>query len=82
MSEVTVNENGYTLGDCRFPMNEEGTLWLSEYWQIPINTPMRQKLALLTCAGRGPSMGGNTAAREASFKFSAKFFKKNLDNNL
>ena len=78
VSEVTVDENGYTLGDCRFPMNEEGTLWLSEYWQIPINTPMRQKLALLTCAGRGPSMGGNTAAREASFKFSAEFFTKHL----
>ncbi len=80
VSEVTVNEEGYTLGDCRFPMNEEGTLWLSEYWNIPINTPLRQKLALLTCAGRGPSMGGNTEAREASFKFSAEFFTKYLDN--
>ena len=78
VSEVTVNEEGYTLGDCRFPMNEEGVLWLSEYWNIPINTPIRQKLALLTCAGRGPSMGGNTKAREASFKFSAEFFSKYL----
>ena len=78
VSEVTVNEKGYTLGDCRFPMNEEGTLLLSEYWKIPINTPLRQKLALMTCAGRGPSMGGNTEAREASFKFSAEFFTKHL----
>ena len=78
VSEVTVSEDGYTLGDCRFPMNGEGTLWLSEYWQIPINTPLRQKLALLTCADRGPSMGGNTEAREASFKFSAEFFTKYL----
>jgi dienelactone hydrolase len=82
VSEVVVNEEGYTLGDCRFPMNEQGTLWLSEYWNIPINTPLRQKLVLLTCAGRGPSMGGNTEAREASFKFSANFFKKNLKHNL
>lgn len=59
-------------------MNEKGVLWLSEYWNIPINTPIRQKLALLTCAGRGPSMGGNTKAREASFKFSAEFFSKYL----
>ena len=78
VSEVTVNEEGYTLGDCRFPMNEEGSLWLSEYWHIPINKPLRQKLALLTCAGRGPSMGGNKEAREASFKFSAEFFSKYL----
>jgi hypothetical protein len=37
-----------------------------------------QKLALLTCAGRGPTMGGNDDAREKSFKFAADFFKKNL----
>ena len=78
VSEVTVNEKGYTLGDCRFPMNEEGTLLLSEYWNIPINTPLRQKLALMTCAGRGPSMGGNAEAREKSFQFSAEFFTKYL----
>ena len=78
VSEVTVNEKGYTLGDCRFPMNEEGALLLSEYWNIPINTPLRQKLALMTCAGRGPSMGGNAEAREQSFQFSAKFFTKYL----
>ena len=59
-------------------MNEEGTLLLSEYWNIPINTPLRQKLALMTCAGRGPSMGGNAEAREQSFQFSAEFFTKYL----
>jgi hypothetical protein len=53
---------------------------LSEYWNIPINTPLRQKLALLTCAGRGPSMGGNKEAREASFQFSGEFFTKYLKN--
>ena len=78
VSEVTVNEKGYTLGDCRFPMNDEGTLLLSEYWNIPINTALRQKLSLMTCAGRGPSMGGNAEAREQSFQFSAEFFTKYL----
>ncbi len=78
VSAVTVNKKGYTLGDCRFPMNEEGTLWLSEYWNIPINTPLRQKLALMTCAGRGPSMGGNAEARKQSFQFSGEFFTKHL----
>ena len=76
--ELTTIEHGYTLGDCFFPMNDEGALFLSEFWNIPINTPIRQKLALLTCAGRGPTMGGNKDAREKSFKFSADFFIENL----
>ena len=76
--ELTTIEHGYTLGDCFFPMNDDGALFLSEFWNIPINTPIRQKLALLTCAGRGPTMGGNKDAREKSFKFSADFFIENL----
>ena len=76
--ELTIMEHGYTLGDCFFPMNDEGTLFLSEFWNIPINSPTMQKLALLTCAGRGPTMGGNDEAREQSFKFAADFFQKNL----
>ena len=76
--ELTTMEHGYTLGDCFFPMNDEGALFLSEFWSIPINSPTMQKLALLTCAGRGPTMGGNDEARELSFKFAADFFKKNL----
>ena len=55
-----------------------GQVYTKKYWKIPINTPLRQKLALMTCAGRGPSMGGNTEAREASFKFSAEFFTNYL----
>lgn len=78
--ELTTIEHGYTLGDCFFPMSGEGELYLSEFWNIPINTPIRQKLALLTCAGRGPTMGGNDKAREQSFKFSADFFTRNLKN--
>ena len=78
--ELTTMDHGYTLGDCFFPMNDEGTLFLSEFWKIPINSPTMQKLALLTCAGRGPTMGGNDEAREQSFKFSADFFEKNLMN--
>lgn len=78
--DLTKIDNGYTLGDCFFPMNDEGVLLLSEFWNIPINTPTRQKLALLTCAGRGPTMGGNDEARKKSFKFSAEFFQKYLKN--
>lgn len=78
--ELTTMENGYTLGDCFFPMNDEGVLFLSEFWKIPINSPTMQKLALLTCAGRGPTMGGNDEAREKSFKFAAEFFQKTLMN--
>mgnify|MGYP005747703559 CR=1 FL=1 len=50
-------------------MSSEGELYLSGFWNISINTPLRQKLALLTCAGRGPTMGGNDEARQQSFQF-------------
>ena len=78
--ELTKLENGYTFGDCFFPMNNEGTIFFSEFWKIPINNPSMQKLALLTCAGRGPIMGGNDEAREKSFKFAADFFTNHLKN--
>ena len=78
--ELTKLEHGYTLGDCFFPMNNEGTIFFSEFWKIPINNPSMQKLALLTCAGRGPIMGGNDVAREKSFKFAADFFTNHLKN--
>ena len=54
------------------------TIKLIEFWQIPINSPTMQKLALLTCAGRGPTMGGNDKARDQSFKFASDFFTNNL----
>ena len=76
--ELTIMEHGYTLGDCFFPMSNDGELYLSEFWNIRINTPLRQKLALLTCAGRGPTMGGNDEARKQSFKFAADFFINHL----
>ena len=76
--ELTTIEHGYTLGDCFFPMSNDGELYLSEFWNIPINSPLRQKLALLTCAGRGPTMGGNDEARKQSFKFAADFFINHL----
>ena len=77
-TKISVIENGYTLGDCRFPLNEFGTTLLSEFWTIPINTPLMQKLALMTCAGRGPSFGGNVDARRKSFAFAEEFFRKHL----
>ena len=30
--ELTTIGHGYTLGDCFFPMNDEGTIFLSEFW--------------------------------------------------
>ena len=44
----------------------------------PSSLTLEKKLALLTCAGRGPTMGGNNEAREKSFKFAAEFFIKHL----
>jgi len=78
---LTVRENGYTLGDCRFPMNEDGTIYYSENIKLSINQPWKQKLALATCAGRGPTMGTNEEARQQAFAYSAWFFTKHLMEN-
>ena len=58
-------------------MRSDGAL-LMNIFDIPVITPLRQKLSLAWCAGRGTTIGGNPKAREASFKFAANFTKEYL----
>ena len=51
------------------------------FLNIPMTTPLRQKLALALCAKRGPTMGGNLQARQASFDLARKFMEKHLLGN-
>ena len=51
---------------------------LMNIFDIPMITPLRQKLSLAWCADRGTTIGGNPKAREASFKFAADFMKEHL----
>ena len=43
-----------------------------------MTTPIRQKIGLGLCAGKGPTMGGNPKYREASFKFANHFMVEHL----
>ena len=70
-------EDGYVLTDCMFRMRKDGAI-LMNFLDIPMTTPLRQKVGLASCAGRGPTYGGNPAAREAAFEFSGGFMAKHL----
>jgi len=45
---------------------------------IPMNTPLLQKIGLSFCAKRGPKFGRNPDSREKAFLFSKDFMEKHL----
>ena len=76
-SELIIVPKGYALGDCSFKIKDDGTI-LTKRLNIPIRSPLMQKISLAFCAKRGPTYGGNVDAKKASFKFSKEFMKKHL----
>ena len=70
-------EDGYVLTDCMFRMRKDGAI-LMNFLDIPMTTPLRQKIGLASCAGRGPTYGGNPEARKAAFEFAGGFMAKHL----
>ena len=76
-SPVTIKENAYKTVDCRFKIRDDGAV-LMNFLNIPMTTPLRQKIGLGLCAGKGPTMGGNPKYRKASFKFANEFMVKHL----
>ena len=72
-----IEQNGYKTGECHFNMRSDGAL-LMNFFDIPMTTPLRQKIALAMCANRGPTIGGNPKARKKSFKFAKIFMEKHL----
>ena len=69
--------DGYVLTDCMFRMRNDGAI-LMNFLDIPMITPLRQKVGLASCAGRGPTYGGNPIARKAAFEFAGGFMVKHL----
>tara|TARA_Y100000590_G_scaffold187640_1_gene213893 strand:+ start:353 stop:1318 length:966 start_codon:yes stop_codon:yes gene_type:complete len=72
-----IDKDGYKFGDCFFKMRDDGAV-LMNFLDIPMDTPLRQKIALAFCADRGPTYGGNPIARKSSFKFALDFMEINL----
>ena len=80
-----IAKNGYKLKDCRLKMRDDGAV-LMNFFNIPMTTPLMQKIGLALCTGglfaeRGPMFGGNLNAREQSFNFSYSFMQKHLLSN-
>tara|TARA_B100000676_G_scaffold59834_1_gene59096 strand:+ start:19501 stop:20457 length:957 start_codon:yes stop_codon:yes gene_type:complete len=76
-SDLHFVENAYSFSDCRFKIRDDGAV-LMNFLDIPMSTPLRQKIGLSFCVDRGTTIGENTLARKASFLFSEEFMKKNL----
>jgi len=79
-TKVRVDEDGYKFGDCFFRMRDDGAV-LMNFFGIPMDTPLRQKIGLAFCADRGPTYGGNPKARKSSYKFALNFMTNNLLKN-
>ena len=76
-SSVSVNENAYDFSDCRLKIRDDGSV-IMNFMDIPMNTPLLQKIGLSFCAKRGPKFGRNPDSREKAFLFSKDFMEKHL----
>ena len=74
---LKIEEKGYSTIDCNFRMRSDGAI-LMNILDIPMTTPIRQKIALGWCAQRGTTIGGNPKARDASFQFARAFMIEHL----
>ena len=48
------------------------------FLNIPMSNPLLQKIGVGLCAKRGPTYGGNSAARIKAFDFAKNFMIKHL----
>jgi len=76
-SPIVVNEKAYSTVDCRFQIRDDGAV-LMDFLNIPMTTPLRQKIGLGICAERGSTMGGNQESRQAAFQFAQEFMSEHL----
>ena len=76
-SPIVVKEKAYSTVDCRFQIRDDGAV-LMGFLNIPMTTPLRQKIGLGICAERGPTMGGNPESRQAAFQFVQEFMSEHL----
>ena len=76
-SELGLIEDGYNFTDCRFNITDDGAVRMN-FLNIPMTTPLLQKIGLSFCAQRGPTFGGNPESREKAFQFAEFYFSKYL----
>ena len=74
---VTRNEKGYSFKDCLFTLTEDGDVPMN-YLQLPMSSPLLQKLGFMFCVEQGVDIGGNPAARKKAFAFAKEFMHTTL----
>ena len=74
---ITFNEKGYSFKNCLFKLNKEGDV-LMNYLNLPMSSPLMQKIGFLFCVKRGVNLGGNHESREKAFAFSKSFMMRTL----
>ena len=74
---ITFNEKGYSFKNCLFKLNKEGDV-LMNYLNLPMSSPLMQKIGFLFCVERGVNLGGNPKSREKAFAFSKSFMIRTL----
>ena len=77
---ITFNEKGYSFKNCLFKLNKEGDV-LMNYLNLPMSSPLMQKIGFLFCVERGVNLGGNLESREKAFAFSKSFMMRTLTND-
>jgi len=74
---ITQVDRGYSLTDCSFKIRDDGAV-LMNFLNIPMSSPILQKIGLSFCASRGTTLGGNIDARNNAHEFSRLFMQKHL----
>ena len=77
---ITFNEKGYSFKNCLFKLNREGDV-LMNYLNLPMSSPLMQKIGFLFCVKRGVNLGGNPKSREKAFAFSKSFMMRTLTDD-
>ncbi len=77
---ITFNEKGYSFKKCLFKLNKEGDV-LMNYLNLPMSSPIMQKIGFLFCVERGVNLGGNPKSREKAFAFSKSFMIRTLTDD-
>jgi len=77
---ITFNEKGYSFKNCLFKLSNEGDV-LMNYLNLPMSSPLMQKIGFLFCVERGVNLGGNSESRKKAFAFSKSFMKRTLTDD-
>ena len=77
---IEYNEKGYSFKNCLFKLNSQGDV-LMNYLNLPMSSPIMQKIGFLFCVDRGVNLGGNPDSRKKAFLFSRSFMLETKKNS-